>query len=282
MTKFTSDITTIALDPCNFEPAVWTDCATKLRLKYLANHPELPKELKEAGLPADQAVLHILRLECFYRETHKIEMNMGMAKFPSQASIESFDFSCSELDKSEILSLAKCDWIASHENVLFYGQPGLGKTHLAIALGKKAIVDKGYSVKFISANDLMAELEQARQQKAVDDYLRLINRADLIIVDEFGYPLMENHPSYAALFYAFISSRYEKKSTIITTNRSVTDWPRYLGNDKDCCGAILDRFLHYSIRVCFKGQSYRQRHMRQERLSANPDKATFAKKMTTE
>ena len=81
MTKFTSDITTIALDPCNFEPAVWTDCATKLRLKYLANHPELPKELKEAGLPADQAVLHILRLECFYRETHKIEMNMGMAKF---------------------------------------------------------------------------------------------------------------------------------------------------------------------------------------------------------
>ena len=94
MTKFTSDITTIALDPCNFEPAVWTDCATKLRLKYLANHPELPKELKEAGLPADQAVLHILRLECFYRETHKIEMNMGMAKFPSQASIESFDFSC--------------------------------------------------------------------------------------------------------------------------------------------------------------------------------------------
>ena len=116
----------------------------------------------------------------------------------------------------------------------------------------------------------------------MDDYLRLINRADLIIVDEFGYPLMENHPSYAALFYAFISSRYEKKSTIITTNRSVTDWPRYLGNDKDCCGAILDRFLHHSIRVCFKGQSYRQRHMRQERLSANPDKATFAKKMTTE
>lgn len=107
--------------------------------------------------------------------------------------------------------MAKCDWIASHENVLFYGQPGLGKTHLAIALGKKAIVDKAYSVKFISANDLMAELEQARQQKAVDDYLRLINRADLIIVDEFSYPLMENHPSYAALFYAFISSRYEKK-----------------------------------------------------------------------
>ncbi len=157
-------------------------------------------------------MLHILRLECFYRETHKIEMNMGMAKFPSQASIESFDFSCSQLDKSEILSLAKCDWIASHENVLFYGQPGLGKTHLAIALGKKAIVDKGYSVKFISANDLMAELAKARQQKAVDDYLRLINRADLIIVDEFGYPLMENHPSYAALFHALISSRYEKRA----------------------------------------------------------------------
>lgn len=67
-------------------------------------------------------------------------------------------------------------------------------------------------MKFISANDLMAELAQARQQKAVDDYLRLINRADLIIVDEFGYPLMENHPSYAALFYAFISSRYEKRA----------------------------------------------------------------------
>ena len=87
-------------------------------MKYLANHPELPKELKEAGLPADQAVLHILRLECFYRETHKIEMNMGMAKFPSQASIESFDFSCSELDKSEILSLAKDALSKSKDNAL--------------------------------------------------------------------------------------------------------------------------------------------------------------------
>ena len=84
-------------------------------------------------------------------------------------------------------------------------------------------------MKFVSANDLMAELEQARQQKAVDDYLRLINRADLIIVDEFAYPLMENHPSYAALFYAFISSRYEKKSTIITTNRSVTGLAQVFG-----------------------------------------------------
>lgn len=84
-------------------------------------------------------------------------------------------------------------------------------------------------------------------------------------------------------FYARICVKATPSSnTIITTNRSVTDWPRYLGNDKECCGAILDRFLHHSIRVCFKGQSYRQRHMRQERLSANPDKATFAKKMTTE
>ena len=89
MTKFTSDITTIALDPCNFEPAVWTDCATKLRLKYLANHPELPKELKEAGLPADQAVLHILRLECFYRNTHKIhQVVAGKSKGQCKCSRE--------------------------------------------------------------------------------------------------------------------------------------------------------------------------------------------------
>ena len=205
-------------DKLTKEQNILMDRLYKLRMSGIAEAFE--KQLLEpnTGLePFKVCFAAIVNQEWDQRESKKFKRLMKKAtlKYPAADLDSSIYDPERQLNTHVIELLAKCDWIASHENVLFYGQPGLGKTHLAIALGKKAIVDKGYSVKFISANDLMAELEQARQQKAVDDYLRLINRADLIIVDEFGYPLMENHPSYAALFYAFISSRYEKKRLFV-------------------------------------------------------------------
>ncbi len=273
MPLFTSDSNvTISLPPVAFDPMVWTQTAKQLKLKYLAEHPDVAAELLRAGLPADAAALHILRLECKYRAGHKTAMNMSMAKFPDGAlTLENFDFSVSSLDESQFRSLAELNWMQDHINLLFWGDSGLGKTHLAVALGKIAIAEKGYSVRFIAANELMEMLENARVQGVLNEKLRLLNRNDLIIVDEFGYPLMADHPEYAALFYAFISSRYNKKSTILTTNRQVNEWPKYLGNDHKCCIASLDRFLHHSIRVHFTGLSYRLQKIREERLAGNAE-----------
>lgn len=273
----------ITLDPIPFTLKDWVDTTNALKMKYLSEHPEILQEMAQAGMSLPQAVLHALRLENSYCATNRTAMRMSMAKFPDQgATLESFDFSCSLLDESTIRGLAKCDWIDAHQNLLFYGESGLGKTHLAIALGKKAIEQKGYSVLFISANELMDKLEAARKQGKVEAELTKLNRADLIIVDEFGYPLMADQPTNSSLFYAFISSRYEKRSTIITTNRKIRDWPKYLNNDAQACQACLDRFLHHSIRVCFRGESYRVTEIRMERLSTDADAEKFSKSLLPE
>lgn len=284
MPLFTSDSNvTISLPPVAFDPSLWSTAAKQLNLKYLAEHPDVAAQLLQSGLSADAAALHILRLECEYRARHKTVMLMAMAKFPDGAlTLENFDFSVSSLDESQFRSLAGLTWMQNHVNLLFWGDSGLGKTHLAVALGKIAIAEKGYSVRFIAANELMEMLETARVHGVLTEKLRLLNRNDLIIVDEFGYPLMADHPEYAALFYAFISSRYNKKSTILTTNRQVSEWPKYLGNDQKCCIASLDRFLHHSIRIHFTGLSYRLKRIREERLAGNAESGNLIRALDGE
>lgn len=278
MPKFTSDIKEkFSIDPIVFDSNVWKKTATELNLKYLANHAELVDDLKASGLSVKEAVLHALRVEHAYRARHKVDLNMSLAKFPDDSpSLETFDFSVSQVDESEIRELALCNWIAEGKNLLFHGGSGLGKTHLAIAIGKKAIVDKAYSVRFITATDLMDLLTEARDDNRVDEKLKILNRSDLIILDEFGYPLMEDQKYNSSLFYAFISSRYEKKSILMTTNRAIRDWPRYLNNDVTLCQACVDRFFHHCLDVSFKGPSYRLRDLKKRRLSADPEKQSLA------
>lgn len=144
---------------------------------------------------------------------------------------------------------------------MFYGESGLGKTHLAIALGRQAI-QRGYSTLFIPANDLLDLLSKARKNNVLEEKLTLLCRNKLLIIDELGFPL-DGNDDWASLFYTLIAKRHEKLSTVITTNRSIKDWPHYLGGDVQCTKASIDRFMQYAIPIKFEGESYRMRKMRQ-------------------
>lgn len=282
MNKFKVDTAEIILPVEPFNADRWISLTRNLKLKYLSNHPEVIENLARTGMKSSDLAMHALAIECNYRQRHKIEMNLSMAQFPSRSTtLESFDFSVSQLHKDEILRIAECEWIANHSNCLFYGASGTGKTHLAMAIGKKAIVEKGYSVRFIEAKDLFKEMHDTSKINQLDDYLRLLNRCDLLIIDEFGYPTNECIADYAPLFYRLIHSRYEKKSILMTTNRQVRDWPRFLGNQPDCTMACVDRFMHHCRRVCFTGNSYRLQEMRAETLSTEAAKAALAKDVLT-
>ena len=139
MPLFTSDSNvTISLPPVAFDPSLWSTAAKQLNLKYLAEHPDVAAQLLQSGLSADAAALHILRLECEYRARHKTVMLMAMAKFPDGAlTLENFDFSVSSLDESQFRSLAGLTWMQNHVNLLFWGDSGLGKTHLLYAIAGK-------------------------------------------------------------------------------------------------------------------------------------------------
>lgn len=234
----------------------------RLRLGNIRKHiEEYLQKCTEAKLTPRQTMAFILGKEVHHRIEHGIQIKTDMACFPTPASLANFDFSLSNADQALFEELAQCHWIAQSEYLLFYGESGLGKTHLAIALGRQAI-QRGYSTLFIPANDLLDLLSKARKNNVLEEKLTLLCRNKLLIIDELGFPL-DGNDDWASLFYTLIAKRYEKLSTVITTNRSIKDWPHYLGGDVQCTKASIDRFMQYAIPIKFEGESYRMRKMRQ-------------------
>jgi DNA replication protein DnaC len=182
------------------------------------------------------------------KEKRRVDMAMRMAGLPSGNTIEDYDFTFHpHLDRKAVMELFDLTFLAHHENVIFLGPPGVGKTHLAIALGIKAC-NHGFKVLFTTMDALIAKLQESKAR--VKPYLV----APLVIVDEAGYLPVSAHEAY--LFFQFVGARYEKSSTIITSNKSFTDWQELFG-DQVIAAAILDRLLHHCRVVPIKGHSYR-------------------------
>lgn len=197
---------------------------------------------------------NLLELEVQSRQTKAIQRRIKEAGFPAEKEIGGFDFTAiPKLNKKRVLDLSGCDFIRRRECVVFLGPPGVGKTHLAIALGRAAC-ERGLRVKFHTATGLATEYAEAREERTVLKLERAIERRDLIILDELGYvPLGQNGAEH---LFGFFSKCYERTSVIVTTNLPFSQWPQIFGDER-LTGALLDRLTHRVHVVEMKGDSYR-------------------------
>ena len=183
-----------------------------------------------------------------------------MAGFPAVKTLEDYDFKfASAAPKRQIEQLASLAFVSRKENAVFLGPSGVGKTHLAIAMGHKA-ASAGVKTQFTTAADLILKVEAAQRQGRLSDVLRNLSRISLLIIDEIGYlPL---HREQAHLFFQIVAARYEKGSTMMTSKLSFGAWDQAFAGDRVLTAAMLDRLLHHSQVIQIQGESYRLKDKR--------------------
>jgi DNA replication protein DnaC len=232
-----------------------TDSMQRLRLRSAAER--LDAVLAEAARkePTYLDFLDgLLREELDAKQKRRVTMGIKIAHFPVVKTLEEFDFKFQpSLDAKLVRELATGHFIAQAENVLLFGPPGVGKTHVGIALGRAAI-EAGHSVLFVTATALLAALSKAHAEGHFGDQLTFFAKPKLLIVDELGYLPLER--TTAHLFFQLVAKRYERGSILLTTNQQVTEWGHVFG-DETIAAAILDRLLHHSHTLVIKGESYR-------------------------
>ena len=196
----------------------------------------------------------LLAFEVENRKERRTKRNMIAAHFPIDKSLDSFEYGRVEgVTKADINEIMDFRWLDNKNNILFFGPPGLGKTHLSIGLGIAA-VEAGYSVCFERVTNLIQLLKVKDIQKTADYRLKRILKSNLLIIDEIGYTPIERKE--ANLFFNLISEMYEKASVIVTSNKGVDSWAEMMGDDI-MTSALLDRLLHKAKIFNLNGESYR-------------------------
>ena len=214
------------------------------------------RQLERGEISSLDSINILLGEELSLREGRRIRMSLKMGRLLTIKTLEGFDFSFQpSLDRNRILTLAQLNFIKRHEAIHFIGQPGCGKTHLALALGVEA-VKGGHSVYFSTLADLIGSLAKAEREGSLRERIRFLCRPQLLIVDEIGYlPVI---PGGGNLFFQLVNARYERGAMILTSNRGFAEWGEVF-NDNVVATALLDRLLHHAVVVQIEGASYRLR-----------------------
>jgi DNA replication protein DnaC len=200
------------------------------------------------------ALIHLTDKEIEYKNEMASKIQITVAGFPFVKKVEDFNFDFQpSVNKAEIKDLCTLRFIENKENILFYGTPGVGKTHLATAIGVEA-ASKRYLTYFVSCHDLIQNLRKAYNENRLEARLKHYNKYKLLIIDEIGYLPIDKLG--ANLFFQLITKRYEHNSTIITTNQPFSKWGDVF-SDMTLANAILDRLLHHSHIIKIVGPSYR-------------------------
>lgn len=206
------------------------------------------------GIGVTDALLHLTEQEITHRDGIAAKMQINMAGFPVPKKLADYDFSFQScVSKPQILDLITLRFMEQKENIIFYGTPGVGKTHLATAIGIEAAM-KRYQTYFISCSDLIANLKKAYGENRLEVRLKHYAKYRLLIIDEIGYLPIDQQG--ANLFFQLIAKRYERHSTIVTTNQPFSKWGEVFA-DAVIANAVLDRLLHHSHVIKIVGPSYR-------------------------
>lgn len=209
----------------------------------------------------------LLKMEVEAREERRIAASLKVSGLPRGMRLESFDYLFQPaVEKSRVEFLGSCDYIRRAENVLLFGPPGVGKSHLAVGLGVRA-VEHGFSVIYYTVEELLQQLKRRAEIPVAKQRGRAYVKSNLVVVDELGYQSLDRAETH--LFFQFVSARYMKGSTIITSNRSVKDWVQIFAGDEMAATAVLDRLFHKAHIFNIDGHSYRLKDFNQTMKGAH-------------
>ena len=229
-----------------------------LKLAWIRDHhPEQAAEAAEQHRTHLDYLARLIEGESLQRRTRAIERRIKTARFPIVKTLDQFDWNWPKtINRQQIQNAFRLHFIDEKKNLIFLGGVGLGKTHLATAIGHQACLH-GHRVLFTSAAETINTLSAAQAAHRLKDELKKYLRPDLLVIDELGFLPIDKQGS--DLLFQIISNRYERGSILLTSNQSYKTWPGIFNNDSTITSAILDRLLHHCETICIEGQSYRMK-----------------------
>lgn len=239
-------------------PSLLSQHLDYLKLPFLQKyHVELAQQAAQQNWDHLEYVRRLIEGEYSERRQRVIERRVKAARFPVLKTLEQFRWDWpKKINRLQVQHLFRLEFVAQKANAVFLGNVGLGKTHLAIALGYAAC-QEGYAVRFANAISVINDLSAAQKRGLLKKHLKRYLLPELVVLDELGYLPIDQHG--ADLLFQVISQRYERGSIVLTTNKPFKQWASIFNNDSTIASAVLDRLLHHAETVVIEGQSYRMK-----------------------